>query len=146
LVTVLLGLLLGLSACDPAREPPAPGSAGTIPGSTLPLEAATEHGRYRIRARPASPPIVLHRMHDWIVGVEGLQGPPQPPVTLRLDGGMPAHGHGFVTRPRVTENLGQGEFRIEGVKFHMPGAWVLQVTVTDRRGSDQVTLPLTLAP
>lgn len=85
-------------------------------------------------------------MHDWIVRVEPLEAAPEPPVAVRFDGGMPSHGHGFVTRPRVTENLGNGEFLVEGVKFHMPGAWVLQVTVTDRTASDHVTLPLTISP
>ena len=41
---------------------------------------------------------------------------------LKVDGDMPQHGHGLPTRPRVTRNLGNGDYQIEGVKFQMGGA------------------------
>ena len=110
------------------------------------LEGLTENGHYRVRARPAVPPVALHRMHDWVVGIELAEPSSEIPTAVHFDGGMPAHGHGFVTRPRVTRNLGNGEFLVEGVKFHMPGDWVLLVSVVGRSGSDQVRLPLTIGP
>jgi hypothetical protein len=80
------------------------------------------------------------------VGIEPLEGSSQIPTAILFDGGMPSHGHGFVTRPRVTRNLGNGEFLVEGVKFHMPGEWVFRVTVTGRELSDYVKLPLMMEP
>jgi len=36
---------------------------------------------------------------------------------------MPMHDHGFPTAPRVTKELGNGTYLLEGVKFNMPGWW-----------------------
>ncbi len=51
-------------------------------------------------------------------GVEGLQ--------ITVDGGMPQHGHGLPTKPRVTRELGGGRYRVEGLKFNMGGWWKLK--------------------
>ena len=34
---------------------------------------------------------------------------------------MPEHNHGFPTAPRVTENLGEGDYLLEGMRFNMGG-------------------------
>ena len=50
-------------------------------------------------------------------------------ATILVDGGMPEHQHGLPTRPEVTEYLGDGDYRVEGMKFNMTGYWELQVSV-----------------
>lgn len=149
-----LGIAILTWGCEPGSEhpPPAPSQPGEPePGSRsdsspLALRAASDGGHYLIGARPAEWPLPLHRMHDWIVDIELADDTSEIPTAIYFDGGMPSHGHGFVTQPRVTRNLGHGEFLVEGVKFHMPGEWVLQITVTSRDSSDQVTLPLVVEP
>jgi hypothetical protein len=147
-----LGVALLLAGCDSGSDPAltAPGVSNSgEPGLETPvlsLEARSEGGHYRIGARPAAPPVSLHEMHDWIVRIERMEGSSELPTTVLFDGGMPSHGHGFVTRPRVTQNLGDGEFLVEGVKFHMPGPWMLRITVKSHTGSDQVALPVTITP
>jgi len=128
---------------SPSREP---GHAASPDSHPLHLRARSDGGGYLIGARPAALPLQLHRMHDWIVDVELTGDGSEIPTALFFDGGMPSHGHGFVTQPRVTRNLGNGEFLVEGVKFHMPGEWVIQITLTGRGASDQVSLPLTVEP
>lgn len=139
--------MIWVLGCEGSSEP-AGSSPQAEPDASRPLvlEAPSEGGHYRVRVRPASPPIALHTMHDWIVGIELAEGSGEVPTAVQFDGGMPSHGHGFVTRPRVTRNLGDGEFLVEGVKFHMPGEWVLQVTITSRGASDYATLPLLVDP
>jgi len=152
-VLAALGVAIAIWGCDSSTAPagptpgPEPASDESLAASgRLQLEAVSDGGHYRISARPAVIPVELHQMHEWIVGIE-LIGDTRPiPTAVHFDGGMPSHGHGFVTQPRVTQNLGGGEFLIEGVKFHMPGDWVLKITVIGRNSSDQVTLPLTIAP
>jgi len=149
----LLGLGIGLLVwgvgCDtgagPAPSGPGPGQEAPVGESVLALEATSTLGRYRIAARPAAPPVELHQMHEWIVHIVLLEGETAIPTSIQFDAGMPSHGHGLATRPRVTQNLGNGEFLVEGVKFHMPGAWVLRIAVTSRTGSDHVELPLAIA-
>ena len=44
-------------------------------------------------------------------------------AAITVDGGMPQHGHGFPTRPRVTRDLDDGTYLLEGMKFSMTGWW-----------------------
>ena len=151
LALVSLGITILVWGCgsgsdSAARPGPSPSDEAVSESPTLSLEAPSELGHYRIGARPAVPPVGLHQMHDWIVRIEHREGNSEIPTAIHFDGGMPSHGHGFVTQPRVTQNLGDGEFLVEGVKFHMPGAWVLRITVTSRTKSDRATLPVTITP
>ena len=63
---------------------------------------------------------------------------------LTIDGGMPEHGHGLPTRPRMTRMIGNGTYEVEGVRFNMGGWWEFKVTITSERGSDTVTFNLSL--
>jgi hypothetical protein len=151
-IGVILGIAILASGCDSTENPNQPAAdrsssvASERDSSSPSLESLSDGGHYRIRARPAASPIELHRLHDWIVGIELTEASSEIPTAIHFDGGMPAHGHGFVTQPRVTQNLGHGEFLVEGVKFHMPGEWALQITVKGATTSDQVTLLLTIEP
>jgi hypothetical protein len=52
---------------------------------------------------------------------------------------MPQHGHGLPTQPRVTEELGDGRYRLDGMKFSMTGWWEMKVKIDAAPGKDQVT-------
>ena len=65
-------------------------------------------------------------------------------ATLTIDGGMPEHGHGLPTRPRMTRMIGGGAYEVEGVRFNMGGWWEFKVTITSERGADIVTFNLSL--
>lgn len=49
-------------------------------------------------------------------------------VLSRADATMPEHRHGMNYRPSV-KSLGDGRWRVEGLMFHMPGRWELQLDV-----------------
>jgi len=57
---------------------------------------------------------------------------------------MPEHNHGLPTAPQVTAGLGEGRYRLEGVKFSMPGRWVLRIAVDGAQGKDEATFNLVL--
>ena len=63
---------------------------------------------------------------------------------LAIDGGMPQHGHGLPTRPRMTRSVAAGSYEVEGVRFNMGGWWEFKVTITSERGADTVTFNLSL--
>jgi hypothetical protein len=65
-------------------------------------------------------------------------------AALRIDGGMPQHGHGLPTRPRVSRNLGNGAYEIEGVRFNMGGWWEFKVVIETAAGADTITFNLDL--
>jgi hypothetical protein len=60
-----------------------------------------------------------------------------------VDGGMPQHNHGMPTQPQVTP-LGSGDYRVEGMKFQMPGHWVVTVAVDAEGQQDTATFNLQL--
>ena len=61
---------------------------------------------------------------------------------IAVDGGMPEHGHGLPTKPRVTRQLGGGVYEIEGVRFNMGGWWELKLSISTPDGTDHVTFNL----
>lgn len=89
-------------------------------------------------------PIEINRMHSWILHVEDEQGRPVTGAEIDVEGGMPAHDHGLPTAPRVTEELGNGDYRLDGVRFHMRGRWEMVVTIRVGDTEDVVILLLEL--
>jgi hypothetical protein len=89
-------------------------------------------------------PLQPRRMHTMRVVITDAAGSPVDNAAIRIDGGMPEHGHGLPTRPRVTRALGNGLYEIEGVRFNMGGWWELTLAITAPAGSDVVTFNLAL--
>ena len=50
------------------------------------------------------------------------------PRSIEIAAIMPAHRHGMNYRPTLTD-LGGGGFAVDGMVFHMPGTWEVQVEV-----------------
>ncbi len=111
-----------------------------IAGSSWP----SERGLYRVSYESTLSPIVINRMHGWILHVESADGKPLDGASIEVSGGMPAHRHGLPTRPRVVAELGDGAYRVEGLRFHMPGAWEIVVTIEAGNAVDRVVIPLKL--
>lgn len=110
------------------------------------LARTTRSGRYRVSIRPERPPAAIGPLHAWIVEVQRPEGGPVDVHQLLFDGGMPAHGHGFETSPRVTDVLGPGVFRVDGVRFHMAGDWTIQVRLLGVDGPDDAVFEVEILP
>lgn len=54
-----------------------------------------------------------------------LRACPADAELLRVDAVMPAHRHGMNYRPGLTA-LGPGQWRVDGLIWHMSGVWELQ--------------------
>ncbi len=109
----------------------------------LPLAASAE-GLTVTYSVPDDGKVEINRMHSWILHVESADGAPVTGARIEVDGGMPAHDHGLPTRPRVTEELGNGDYRLDGLRFHMGGYWEIVVDVTTESGTETVVIPLRL--
>ena len=48
---------------------------------------------------------------------------------ISLNGGMPAHHHGLPTSPVVVWSAKDNNYKIEGLKFSMPGEWELRLLI-----------------
>jgi len=83
-------------------------------------------------------------MHTLAVAIVDRDGRAVVGATLAIDGGMPEHGHGLPTRPRVTRANGAGSYEVEGVRFNMGGWWEFRLAIAGSRGADTVTFNLDL--
>jgi hypothetical protein len=84
-------------------------------------------------------PIAINKMHAWEIQLSSPSGEAVPGARISVGGGMPQHGHGFPTQPRVTRELGDGRYLLEGMKFSMPGWWEIKLKVDAASGTDEVT-------
>ena len=118
--------------------------AGTPPQADITTIKSSTHGLYHVAVRTGATPIPVRRLQGWTLHVETAQGRPVDEATITMDGGMPQHGHGLPTKPRVTRALGGGDHLVEGVKFNMGGWWVVKFAITSSAGVDSVTFNLSL--
>ena len=99
---------------------------------------ASEAGVYRATIRPQGDTIPKGKLHRWTLHLETMDGVPVDSATVAVDGGMPQHGHGLPTKPRVTRRLGNGDHAVEGMKFNMGGWWVVKFRVASAAGNDSL--------
>lgn len=104
----------------------------------------SENGLWKGSYQPLTEPIPLNKIHSWRLRVENAAGRPVVDARISVDGGMPQHGHGLPTKPQATQNFGNGDYLIEGMKFQMHGWWVVHFTVSSGGGTDKVTFNLQL--
>jgi len=98
---------------------------------------------YTATLEPAQP-LRKRKLQTVQVRIVDASGKPVDDAAITIDGGMPQHGHGLPTRPRVTRNLGAGVYEIEGVRFSMGGWWEFKLAISAPAGSDRVTFNLAL--
>lgn len=124
----------------------APTNATPTPAPT-PIAGATtawsDKKIYRVSYASSPSPVPLLAVHSWTVTVVDAHEHPVDDARLTVLGGMPAHAHGFPTTPAVT-SLGGGRYRVDGLKFHMPGAWVVAFRIKAKAGIDAVSFALDL--
>ena len=104
----------------------------------------SEQGLYKVTYIAEINPVPINQMLKWTLHVEDAEGQLVENATITVDGDMPQHGHGLPTRPQVTRYLGNGDYRVEGLKFHMPGWWVVDFQIEAGDQQDQVRFNLLL--
>jgi len=144
LTLATLTAAIAMTACSHAMM--------TIHGTGAKRPAASEfglgprssaQGRYVATLEPARP-LRPRQMQTVRLTVRDAEGRAIDEAHISIDGGMPQHGHGLPTRPRVTRNLGEGMYEIEGVRFNMGGWWEFKLAIAGSRGADTVTFNLSL--
>jgi hypothetical protein len=99
----------------------------------------TANKHYLVDIHPVGGPAGLNKLHAWEVHVTSPSGRPIDGLKIAVDGGMPQHGHGLPTRPRITHQLGDGRYLMEGMKFSMTGWWEIRLKIEGAADSDTVT-------
>ncbi|MEX2454967.1 MAG: FixH family protein, partial [Rhodospirillaceae bacterium] len=134
-IAVLAGTVLCATAAPVAAQGSAPGMGGmpmmearpnTLDTSTSKM---TDHRHFHVAIAPETAPVPVNRMHRWVLTVHTPDGKPVEGAAIAVEGGMPDHGHGLPTAPRVTKHLGEGRYLVEGVRFNMTGWWRLRFAI-----------------
>lgn len=107
-------------------------------------EYSSRNDNFVVTATSELDPLTINRIHAWTIEVRDADGQIVDQATIEIDGGMPEHNHGLPTRPRVVDSLGDGRYRIAGMRFHMRGYWELRLVIDDGRHRDEVMIPLTI--
>ena len=88
--------------------------------------------KYKLSLFCNDPAIPLHKIHSWTLHVEDANGKPADNLKIFVSGGMPMHRHAFPTKPRVSDHLGNGDYRVEGIKFNMAGHWEMRFNLNEK--------------
>lgn len=135
LTSVLIALAaLGLAGC------------ATRPANLdLALDKASSTGAYEVALVPPATAPAINQIHSWTVKLSDSAGTPVHGALFTVDGGMPQHGHGLPTKPRVSNELESGTYRLDGMKFSMRGWWVIKLNIHGPQGADTVTFNTVVA-
>ena len=104
----------------------------------------SDNKTFNISYRSKLHPVPINKMHVWTLTVKTADGKPVENAVISVDGDMPEHGHGLPTQPEVTEYLGAGKYLLEGIKFSMPGLWVINLSINSQGKKDSVSFNLFL--
>ncbi len=128
--------------------------AGTLPLLFFSMATAQETdtqnsrlsaaGIFQVSFSSRLQPMTINRMHSWVLHVETAAGDPVEGAEIQVGGGMPEHDHGLPTSPRVTRELGAGDYLVEGMKFHMHGAWQVTFAISTQEATDSVLFDVEL--
>jgi hypothetical protein len=102
------------------------------------------NGVYQVSWRAQVDPVPVRRLHEWTINVTTAAGEPVPEARIAVWGGMPQHGHGLPTKPRVTRALEGSNHLVEGMRFNMGGWWEVKFAIASPAGTDTVTFNLKL--
>ena len=104
----------------------------------------SQKGLYKVTVTSWLKPLTLGRMHAWEAQISTADGKPVTDAIIKVGGGMPIHNHGFPTQPEVTQQIKDGTYLIEGVKFSMRGPWVLFLDITSNNKTDSVAFDINM--
>ena len=140
------GLGLALASTAALMTAALVAGCGTVPADLdVSLDRPSSAGVYRVTLVPPQPAPAINQMHSWQVKLAAPDGAPVHGARFAVDGGMPQHGHGLPTQPRVTREIADGTYALEGMKFSMTGWWEVKLAIQGPLGADKVTFNTVVA-
>ncbi len=119
----------------------APLSAGAAGEADFSLVTA---GGNLLRIHSELSPLAINRIHRWRLRLTTADNIPLTDAAIRVAGGMPDHDHGLPTQPEITGESEPGVYQLEGLRFHMPGRWLLDFEIAIGGAVDRASLEFEL--
>ncbi len=116
----------------------------SAPGPDIARSKKTANGLFVAGIQPERGTVRQGELHSWLLTLKTVAGAPVEGAAISVSGGMPQHNHGLPTSPQATDYLGEGRYRIEGLKFTMSGVWQLRFAISAAAGSDSVVFNVVL--
>ncbi|TIS99738.1 FixH family protein [Mesorhizobium sp.] len=136
----LAALLAGILAAVYLTAPQSP----RLASSEIARSKKTANGLFVASFEPERGVIRQGELQSWLLILKTGAGTPVEGAAITISGGMPQHRHGLPTSPQATDYLGDGCYRIDGVKFTMSGLWQLHFAISAAAGSDTVVFNVLL--
>jgi hypothetical protein len=146
---LVVGLTLAATGCERAPESSSESAESASASAQEQSDdqrrsGATENDTYFVEVVPEPNPIPFQELFELRIRVFEGEAAETPVEEVGLDqvrARMPAHDHGMKTSPSISEK-GPGEFRVQGMRFHMrgegeDGRWVLQLVLNGPDGIDR---------
>jgi hypothetical protein len=112
---------------------------GTVEEATITLAVpqTSAQGLFKAAVSSELSPIPLNSIHSWTLHLKTAAGQPVNEAQIKVEGGMPAHGHGLPTAPEIRRAQSDGDYLVEGMMFHMAGRWQIsfEISVEGRKDS-----------
>jgi hypothetical protein len=78
----------------------------------------------------------------WSVEVATADGVPVEGATLELESWMPDDDRPIQPQPRVSADLGAGQYRVAGLRFDRRGWWNVRLRIEGDSGTDSLAFNL----
>jgi YtkA-like len=111
-------LLLSLLSLPLARAVARPAEPGA-------LSVRSEKAHFIVRVSGIDHPERLNHLHGFALQLTDGAGKPVTDAKVELFGRRDDSDSALPTSPQVSPAAGNGRYRVEGLRFHMPGAWQL---------------------
>src|SRR5262245_35118378 len=95
-----------------AQATPTPDASTTTSGNVPEQARFSDQLVFQVWYESERQPPPVNELHSWVLHIVSAAGEPVEHASVTVDGDMPEHGHGLPTQPRVTEELGQGRYKI----------------------------------
>ena len=145
---VLAVALIGLAAWAPGRAWAQDNASTKLNAAHANLDRSLDKlstkRLFHIRLSSTADPIPINQIHSWSLSLTDPSGKPVSGAAIRFDGGMPEHGHGLPTAPRVEAGTAPGEYVIRGLEFSMTGWWELRLAISANGEADTATFNVVL--
>lgn len=71
----------------------------------------------------------LKEDHSWLLYLEDSKGTIMEGAKIYIDGINEDAGRGFASPPVISEYLGNGHYRVDGINFSVGGTWTMRFQV-----------------
>jgi hypothetical protein len=104
------------------------------------IQVRSEAGHFIIRVTGIERPEPINHLHGFDLSLATADGRPAAGATIVVTGERRYALNPLPTAPRVSSAQAEGQYRVEGLRFHMAGEWQLDFAVSLGEIRDRASL------